>query len=73
MTAPAVSPATIRFCNASTTSSTGTIDNWWYSLYIEEDTGATLEIDEAGSYSLTWEESATDVVAGIGWSTGSAQ
>jgi endo-1,4-beta-xylanase len=55
-----------------TTSTTGTVDGYYYSCYIESDTGVTMDIG-SGEYSLTWSSSATDVVAGIGWSTGSAR
>lgn len=55
-----------------TTSTTGTAGGYYYSCYIESNGGATMDIN-TGQYSLTWEASATDVVAGIGWNPGSAQ
>ncbi|KUI65034.1 Endo-1,4-beta-xylanase B [Cytospora mali] len=55
-----------------TTSTTGTYGGYYFSCYIESDTGATMTIG-TGTYSLTWSSSSTDVVAGIGWSTGSAR
>jgi len=55
-----------------TTSTTGNAGGMWYSCYIEENTGVTMNIG-TGEYSLTWASSAVDVVAGIGWATGSAQ
>lgn len=55
-----------------TTSTTGTSGGYYYSCYIEADTGVTMTIG-TGSYSLTWSSSSEDVVAGVGWSTGSAR
>ncbi|KUI60376.1 Endo-1,4-beta-xylanase B [Cytospora mali] len=55
-----------------TTSTTGTYGGYYFSCYIESNTGATMTIG-TGTYSLTWSSSSTDVVAGIGWSTGSAR
>lgn len=55
-----------------TESTTGTSGGYYYSCYIESDTGATMTIGD-GTYSLSWSSSSEDVVAGIGWSTGSAR
>ncbi|KAF3770581.1 family 11 glycoside hydrolase, partial [Cryphonectria parasitica EP155] len=55
-----------------TTSSTGTTGGYYYSCYIEENTGATMTIG-TGTYSLSWESSSVDVVAGVGWATGAAR
>ncbi|PSR77072.1 concanavalin A-like lectin/glucanase domain-containing protein [Coniella lustricola] len=55
-----------------TTSTTGTSGNYWYSCYIEANTGATMTIG-TGTYSLSWQTSSIDVVAGIGWATGAAR
>jgi len=55
-----------------TGSQTGTVDGYFYSSYIETNTGSTLTLGD-GSYSLTWSPSSTDVVCGIGWNPGSAQ
>lgn len=55
-----------------TTSTTGTAGGYYYSCYIEGNTGATLDV-ETGSYKLTWQTSSQDVVAGIGWATGAAR
>ena len=55
-----------------TTSTTGTYGGYYFSCYIESNTGASMTID-TGTYSLTWDSSSTDVVAGIGWQTGSAR
>lgn len=55
-----------------TSSTTGTSGGYYYSCYIESNTGASMTIG-TGTYSLTWQTSSTDVVAGIGWSTGSAR
>ena len=54
-----------------TSSTTGTNNGYYYSVYIEENTGATYTNGAAGEYSLTWSTSAVDVVAGKGWATGS--
>jgi endo-1,4-beta-xylanase len=53
-------------------SGTGTAGGYYYSLYEEVDSGVTMNIG-TGSYTLSWTAAATDVVAGIGWATGSAQ
>ena len=55
-----------------TTSSTGTAGGYWYSLWEQNNSGVTMNIG-TGQYSLTWSSAAVDVVAGIGWATGSAQ
>lgn len=55
-----------------TSSSTGTSGGYYYSCYIEANTGATMTIG-TGTYSLSWKTSSVDVVSGIGWSTGSAR
>ncbi|GJJ15232.1 hypothetical protein Clacol_009508 [Clathrus columnatus] len=53
-------------------SGTGTIDGYYYSLYEEVDSGVTMNVG-SGEYSVTWTAASVDVVAGIGWATGSAQ
>lgn len=55
-----------------TTSTTGTSGDYYYSCYIESGSGATMTIG-TGTYSLSWSSSSEDVVAGIGWATGSAR
>lgn len=55
-----------------TTSTTGTAEGYYYSCYIESGSGVTMDIG-TGTYDLTWTSSAEDVVAGIGWATGSVQ
>lgn len=55
-----------------TTSTTGTSGGYYYSCYIEADTGATMTIG-TGTYSLTWTAASEDVVAGIGWATGAVR
>jgi len=55
-----------------TTSSTGTAGGYWYSCWIQSNSGVTMNIG-TGTYSLSWSSSSQDVVAGIGWATGSAQ
>ncbi|KAL9074302.1 MAG: hypothetical protein Q9157_004443 [Trypethelium eluteriae] len=56
-----------------TTSTTGTNNGYYYSVYIEENSGATYTNGAAGQYTLTWSSAAVDVVAGKGWQTGSAR
>jgi endo-1,4-beta-xylanase len=53
-----------------TSSSEGTIDGTFYSLFIASNTGVTMNI-LSGQYSLSWSSSAQDVVAGVGFATGS--
>ncbi|ROW12821.1 hypothetical protein VMCG_00828 [Cytospora schulzeri] len=55
-----------------TYSTTGTYGGYYFSCYIESNTGASMTIG-TGTYSLSWSSSSTDVVAGIGWATGSAR
>lgn len=55
-----------------TSSTTGSYGGNYFSCYIESNTGASMTIGN-GTYSLTWSSSSTDVVAGIGWATGSAR
>ncbi|KAG6864240.1 hypothetical protein C0991_011123 [Blastosporella zonata] len=47
-----------------TASTTGTQDDYFYSLYMEESSGASLDV-ETGSYSLAWTSVSEDVVAGV--------
>ncbi|KAG6876328.1 hypothetical protein C0993_003986, partial [Termitomyces sp. T159_Od127] len=54
------------------TSTTGTLDGYYYSLWMQANSGATLNV-EAGSYSLTWSTNSVNVVGGIGWMPGSAR
>lgn len=55
-----------------TSSTTGSYGGYYFSCYIESNTGATMTIG-TGTYSLSWSSSSTDVVSGIGWATGSAR
>ncbi|KAF9474731.1 hypothetical protein BDN70DRAFT_996873 [Pholiota conissans] len=55
-----------------TTSTTGTSGGLYYSLWMQSNGGATMNIG-TNQYSLTWQTSSQDVVAGIGWNPGSAQ
>lgn len=65
-------PGTLAKRLTVTSSSTGTSGGYYYSCYIEANTGATMTIG-TGTYSLSWSSSSVDVVAGIGWSTGAAR
>ncbi|KAG6848585.1 hypothetical protein H0H93_015664, partial [Arthromyces matolae] len=55
-----------------TSSTTGTQDGYFYSLWFQDSGGATLDV-ENGQYSLTWTTTSQNVVAGLGWNPGSAQ
>lgn len=55
-----------------TTSTTGNAGGYYFSCYIENNTGATMDIGR-GEYTLRWNTSSEDVVAGIGWQTGAAR
>lgn len=55
-----------------TASTTGTYGGYWFSNYVESNTGSTLTLN-GNSYSLQWTTAAQDVVAGIGWQTGAAR
>ncbi|KAF8900886.1 glycosyl hydrolases family 11-domain-containing protein, partial [Gymnopilus junonius] len=50
----------------------GTVGGYYYSLWEQNNSGVTMNIG-TGQYSLTWSSAAVDVVAGIGWATGSPQ
>lgn len=54
-----------------TASTTGTYGGYYYSNYVE--TGSDTLTLGTGKYTLKWSSSNTDVVSGIGWSTGSAR
>lgn len=53
-----------------TSSSTGTSDGYYYSFWTEEATGVDYENGSGGEYSVTWESSSIDFVAGKGWNPG---
>lgn len=54
------------------TSSTGTAsDGFYYSFWTEVSSGVDYEDGDNGKYSVTWESSSVDFVAGKGWATGS--
>ncbi|KDR84952.1 hypothetical protein GALMADRAFT_52202 [Galerina marginata CBS 339.88] len=55
-----------------TSSSTGTVNGYYYSLWEQVNSGVTMNIG-TGQYSLTWSTASQDVVAGIGWNPGSAR
>ncbi|EKM77078.1 hypothetical protein AGABI1DRAFT_44028 [Agaricus bisporus var. burnettii JB137-S8] len=55
-----------------TTSSTGNVNGYFYSLWMQSNTGATMDI-QSGSYSMNWQSSSQNVVGGIGWNPGSSQ
>ncbi|KAF8962078.1 glycosyl hydrolases family 11-domain-containing protein [Flammula alnicola] len=55
-----------------TSSSTGTANGYYYSLWEQVNSGVTMNIG-SGQYSLSWSSSSVDVVAGVGWQPGSAQ
>lgn len=55
-----------------TSSSTGTYDGYYYSLYIEGSSGVSMNLG-SGEYTLQWTSAAEDVVAGVGWQTGAAR
>ncbi|KAG6865260.1 hypothetical protein C0991_004076 [Blastosporella zonata] len=54
-----------------TSSTTGTLNGYFYSLWMQS-SGATMNVNN-GQYSLTWSSSAQNVVGGIGWNPGSAR
>ncbi|KAG6811688.1 hypothetical protein H0H92_006249 [Tricholoma furcatifolium] len=56
-----------------TSSTTGTYNGMYYSLYMEDSSSSTSMTDYGGTYTLTWAADAVDVVAGVGWNPGSAQ
>ncbi|KAG6864544.1 hypothetical protein C0991_008860 [Blastosporella zonata] len=56
-----------------TSSTTGTLNNMFYSLYMEDSSSSTTMTDYGATYSLTWGSDVVDVVAGVGWNPGSAQ
>ncbi|KAG6852496.1 hypothetical protein C0991_011480 [Blastosporella zonata] len=56
-----------------TSSTTGTLNDMFYSLYMEDSSSDTTMTDYGATYSLTWGSDVVDVVAGVGWNPGSAQ
>lgn len=54
-----------------TASGTGNAGGYWYSNYVEN--GSDKFTIGTSKYTLSWSSSNTDVVSGIGWSTGSAR
>ncbi|KAG6825997.1 hypothetical protein H0H93_016902, partial [Arthromyces matolae] len=55
-----------------TTSTTGTYNGYFYSLYNQNGAGVTMT-DYGATYALNWASSSGDVVAGVGWATGAAR
>ncbi|KAG6834408.1 hypothetical protein H0H93_009809, partial [Arthromyces matolae] len=55
-----------------TTSTTGTYNEYYYSLYNQNGAGVTMT-DYGATYVLNWDSSSGDVVAGVGWATGAAR
>ena len=51
-------------------SGTGTYGGYYYSLYIQNNCCTTFKLG-SGTYDVSWASGANDVVAGIGWQTGS--
>ncbi|KAG6830339.1 hypothetical protein H0H87_008435 [Tephrocybe sp. NHM501043] len=54
-----------------TTSTTGTLNGYFYSLWMEK-SGATMT-DYGATYVLSWSSAAGNVVGGVGWNPGSAR
>jgi endo-1,4-beta-xylanase len=52
-------------------SGTGNINGYFYSLWTQANTGATMDVG-TGSYSLSWQTSSQNVVGGVGWNPGSS-
>jgi len=55
-----------------TTSSSGQEGDYYYSHWVETNSGATMKVG-GGSYSLDWTEASGNVVSGIGWNPASAK
>lgn len=53
-------------------SSTGSTGGYYYSLWSQTNSGATMNIGN-GTYSLNWNANTFDVIGGIGWNPGSAR
>lgn len=53
-----------------TTSGTGTSGGFYYSFWTEVSSGVDYENGDGGEYSVTWEASSIDFVAGKGWAAG---
>lgn len=72
------SPASVQKAGDSlhkrlTSSSTGTSGGYYYSFWTEESTGVDYENGDGGEYSVTWESSSIDFVAGKGWNPGAVR
>jgi hypothetical protein len=55
-----------------TSSSTGTSGDYYYSHWVENNSGASMTVG-SGSYSLEWTEASGNIVSGIGWNPASAR
>ncbi|KAG6908447.1 hypothetical protein DXG01_004530 [Tephrocybe rancida] len=55
-----------------TSSGTGTLNGYYYSLWMQNNAGATMDIG-TGQYSLSWTAATENVVGGIGWLPGAAR
>lgn len=55
-----------------TTSSSGQEGDYYYSHWVENNSGATMKVG-GGAYSLEWTEASGNVVSGIGWNPASAK
>ncbi|KAG6834788.1 hypothetical protein H0H93_007373, partial [Arthromyces matolae] len=56
-----------------TSSTTNTQDGFFYSFWMQNSAGATMDVENGGKYSLTWTAASENVVGGLGWNPGSAQ
>lgn len=56
-----------------TSSSVGTDSGFYYSFWTQESTGVDYENGSEGEYSVTWESSSIDFVAGKGWNPGAVR
>lgn len=55
-----------------TSSSSGNSGDYYYSHWVENDSGASMTLGD-GSYSLEWTEASGNIVSGIGWNPASAR
>lgn len=55
-----------------TTSGTGNSGDYYYSHWVENDSGASMTLGD-GQYSLEWTEASGNIVSGIGWNPASAR
>jgi endo-1,4-beta-xylanase len=64
-------PGTASAATTITSNQTGTNNGYFYSFW-EQASGGTMTLGSGSNYSLTWNSSAQNIVAGTGWNPGTS-